>query len=174
MAKIFARVVDDRVIELITEVEDINKEWHGDFVASLVDVTTVRPAVHVGWLRSGKTFAPPAPYIPPPDRQMVAAVTAGCAIASTGTPALDATYDAAGPRWQLMKDEVLYVVSFGSFSGNPTPTEIVWPAKTGPVTFATTDQLKAVTRAIGDWLTGWQRYAGGQVEAPPAQPVTIP
>lgn len=95
----------------------------------------------------------------------------GLQIASTGTPGLNATYDAAGLQWQAMKDEALYIATFGAFSAGVP--ELVWAAKSGVVTFATTDQFKAVVRAIGDWLTGWQRFVAGQIEAAPAGSVTI-
>ncbi len=172
-SKIFARVVDDVVVETISEVEDIEQEWHADFLAMLVDVTAITPPVQVGWVRSGKTFSAPPPYEPPPNRQMIAEFAAGCAVVSTDTPTLTATYDAVGPRWQDMRDEmVFHIASFGTFSGDLT--EIVWPAKSGPVTFSTTDQFKTVVRAIAGWQAGWKRYVDGQIEAPPTQPVTIP
>jgi hypothetical protein len=172
MARIFARLSHDVVVELLTERVDITKEWHPDFLANFcVEVTGHVPPVEIGWVRQGGVLAPvPAPVVTP-ERQMQVAVAAGCAIVSSGTPALSATYDAMGPRWQQMQGELLYIASFAAFSGGLTVLD--WPARTGPIEFHATSQFQAVGRAIGDWLTLWQRFVDGAEGAPPTSPVTI-
>jgi hypothetical protein len=106
-----------------------------------------------------------------PAAHLAAAMAAGVQIASTGTPAIDATYHATGERWQIMLNQAQYVATFGAFSGGLDV--LPWHAISGLVQFATTAQFLAIARAIGDWLTAWQLYVAGIVEEPPAGSVTI-
>lgn len=103
-------------------------------------------------------------------------LTAGCAITSTGTAALDATYEIAGPRWSDMLQEAQYISAFSAFSGNPTPSSLVWHARSGAVTFSSTAQFLAVMRGLGDYLSNWKVWiAGGMTgSAPTFGAATIP
>ncbi|HYD06883.1 MAG TPA: hypothetical protein VEC60_14210 [Reyranella sp.] len=105
------------------------------------------------------------PETPDRGKAAAAAIAAGCAIASAGTPALNATYHASGAAWQMMRDEALYIAAFGEFSGGLA--ELDWTAVSGDVLFETTAQFMAVARAIGDWLTHWHRFAAGRTEISP-------
>lgn len=168
----FALLQGDVVAELITERDDIKAEWTADFLALCVEVTGLSPAPQVGWVRGAKgKFSAPAPYVPSKGEQMQAALYAGVAVKSTDTPALDATYDAIGSRWLQMMGDAQYIATFGGFSGGLS--ELDWTAKSGEVVFAAPAQFTAVARAIADWITGWQRYAAGKADAPPASPVTV-
>lgn len=168
----FARFSKGEVVEIIDEKADISKEWHPDFLAQLVEITDLDPEPGIGWSRSQQgVFAPPVPLEPSRSQQFAAALRDGCQIVSNGTPALNGTYDAAGPRWEQMKGELQYIAGFGEFSGGLT--ELDWPARSGEIVFSTADQFKAAVRAIADWLTGWQRFVDGKTEEPPALPVTI-
>ena len=171
--RVFARIQQGLVVGLIPERDDICNEWHADVVATLVEVTTISPAVQVGWvLGENGVFEPaPSPVLTRQQRFEQAVIGAGCTITSTGTPVLSATYDAFGARWQQMMGELQYIAGFGAFSGGLT--ELDWPARSGEVVFSTVDQFKAVVRAVADWLTAWQRFVDGKVEVPPTLPVTI-
>ena len=60
---IYARVEDGVVMEIIPPREDgleIEKRFHPDFVATLVDITDVSPAPDQRWTYDGETFSPPA------------------------------------------------------------------------------------------------------------------
>jgi hypothetical protein len=172
-ARTFARVVDSVIVELIVEIDNIDDEWHADFLADCVDVTDAVPPPAVGWIDQGDgTFAAPPPYVPPPDEQMTSALAAGLAITSTATPAIDGTYAGTGPRWDAMVHVVTYINAFAAFPGGAATYD--WVAISGLVTFAATDDFLAVTRAIGDWRSAWQRFADGLDPAAPAGDVAIP
>jgi hypothetical protein len=112
------------------------------------------------------------PTKPNPHTLFAEALSHGCQIELTGIPTLNATYDASGPAWQMMKDEVFYIITFGSFSGNMT--ELSWLAMDGSIVrFTTTEQFKSVAKVIGDWLTKWQQFITGQIPLPPTLPVII-
>lgn len=172
MARIFAHLNDSVVVELIPELDDITKEWNADFLKNnCVDVTSVTPAVEIGWVRgTDGSFAPaPAPILTPA-QQLNQAAIAGCAVVYTAKPTLSGTYDASGQRWSQMRQEAQYVATFGAFSGSLS--ELDWPVKAGNAVFTTVDDFKTVVRAIADWLTGWQRFVDGKQTAP-SLPVTI-
>jgi hypothetical protein len=172
-ARIFARVDSGIVVELIQEYDNIDDEWHGDFMTNCVDVTDAAPPVEVGWVPQGDgTFAAPPPYVPPPADQMFAALAAGLAITSTVTPALDATYSGTGDRWDAMVHVMTYINAFSAFPGGLSTYD--WVALSGTVTFPTTDDFKAVSRAVGDWRAAWQRFVDGIDVTPPAGDATIP
>jgi hypothetical protein len=170
--RIYARIADGHVAEIVTldAAIDIAHAFHPSLV--FVDITGASPMPAQGWTYSQESgFAePPAPVLSPA-RQMMAAMAAGLAITSTGTPAISATYHAAGDRWALMLNQAQYVATFGVFSGGLET--LPWQAISGPVEFATTAQFLAIARAIGDWQTGWHLFVDGLREAGPAGSVTI-
>lgn len=164
MTKVLARVVDGHVVELVRESKNIADEWTPAFLAACIDVTSVAPQPVVGWTYANSQFAAPEPFVPSAQQQMTAALMAGCRVASTATPTLDATYDAVGPRWSQMLNEVIYITAFSKFSG--ALSELDWPAASGEVVFTAVDEFKTVTAAIGDWQTAWQRHVDGKGDAP--------
>ena len=73
-------------------------------------------------------------------------------VTSTGTPALDGTYPTSGPIWSDLKDEALFIASFGEFSsGAATISFALSPSSV--VTFTAPAQLQAVVKAIGQYQT---------------------
>ncbi len=182
MTKIFARmyvtpdwsvpVGGERVAEIVTEHEDIGAEWPAAFLATCVEVTDLKTKPQPGWVYNADgTFSPPPPFVPSPARVMAAALAAGLTVTSISTPALSATYDGAGPRWQRMRDEAQYVATFSRFSGGLS--ELDWTARSGEVIFTTPAQLLAVVQAVGDWQSLWQRFVDGKAGDPPAGTATI-
>ena len=87
-----------------------------------------------------------------PAQQAQAALAAGVTVTSTGTPALDGTYPTSGPIWSDLKDEALFIASFGEFSsGAATISFALSPSSV--VTFTAPAQLQAVVKAIGQYQT---------------------
>jgi hypothetical protein len=132
----------------------------------------LRNADYQTFLASKET--PDAYVAPPPSvaQSLAAAIAAGCALQSTATPALDATYAIAGPLWNDLKDEAQYIQTFGAFSAGQTAIAWLLP-KGGTVTFATTAQLLAVVRGLGDYLTALKLAAMQPNWTAPAQPSVI-
>jgi hypothetical protein len=97
---LYARVQDGIVLELFTPPDGvlITECFMPDLAATFMPVPDgVLP--EQGWsaVQAGDawTFAAPPPYVPPPltpDEELAARITAGIAITSTATPALNATY----------------------------------------------------------------------------------
>ena len=123
-------------------------------VLSPADLTTVLPA--------------PAPT---PEQQYAAAIAAGCAIVSTGTPALDGTYALDAGSISDIQSEQAFIAAYTEFS-TATPT-MAWPVVGGAVTFPTTTAALAVFKALAQYVTGWKQFAASISTAAPSQPVTI-
>ncbi len=169
--KIFAYVVDNVIREIIPEISNFADEWHADFVASCTEITSDSPMPEVGWVLSGDTFSAPPPVVLPPALKMSNAQMAGCDVISTGTPSLNGTYDAIGPRWQMMRDEALHIAIFSEFSGGLTAIE--WTALSGTITFTTTAEFLNVVKGIAGWVTLWQGFVDGKLSDAPTLPVTV-
>ncbi len=171
--KVFAYVRNGAIREIIPEVADFAEEWAPAFVANCVEISSMSPMPQVGWMQGADgVFTAPPPVVLTPQQQMVAALTSGCQVASTGAPALSAIYDAIGPRWQMMRDEALHISIFQEFSGGLS--EIEWVAMSGSVSFSTTAQFLDVVKGIAGWLTQWQAFVDGKLSAAPSIPVSVP
>lgn len=176
MPRVFARLdIGGTYVERIVEVEDIDKEWLPGFLSDhCVEITGKSPEPQIGWvLGVGRNLVPPPVVTPTPAERMVRALNGGCRITSQKWPAVNATYATAGPAYDNMRDELLYIAGLGTFSGGLD--ELDWTAQSGEeIVFATIDQFKDVARAVGDWITGWKRFAAGKADAPPADQVELP
>ncbi|HEY3919463.1 MAG TPA: hypothetical protein VGL83_16865 [Stellaceae bacterium] len=131
-----------------------------------------RNADYQTFIASGETpnaYIAPAPTVA---QSYIAAIVAGCTIASAGTPALNGTYAICGPTWADMKDEAQYIQTFGVFSGNQT--SIGWELLgSGAIAFTAPAQLLAVVRSLGDYLTALKIAAKQLTWTAPAQPKAI-
>ena len=117
---------------------------------------------------------PPTPATPTPTQAQLAAtaLSAGLAITSTGTPALNATYPTNGTVWADLKDEALFIQSFAAFSsGTSSMTFILSSSST--VTFTATSQLQAVVKAISMYITALKMVVATNTGPLPAAAVTI-
>ena len=71
--KVYARIEDKIVVEMIWPYIDDGYEWPielrfpPEFVATLVDVTEIEPKPAASWTYDGSVFAAPVPYQPSPD-----------------------------------------------------------------------------------------------------------
>jgi hypothetical protein len=173
MPRVFARIVDGKVAEIINEIgeDTIDNEWPASMVATFVDITEEDPLPAVGDNYDDPGFSSPSGPVLSPAEEMRAAFMAGLELESTGTPALDATYHGAGPRWQLMMHTLSYITAFSAFPSGLVTME--WVTKTGDVTFPSAAAFEAVAKAVFDWGTEWQRYVDEFEVAPPSNSVTI-
>jgi len=176
MKRLFASVRKindvDTIAEIIQEFDDIDNEFPADFVNQLVDITSLNPVPEIHWIYVDGEFLPPPPPVYTPAQQMQSAAYMGCNIVFTAKPDLSAKYYAYGIPWQQMRDQVLYIVSFGEFSGGIS--QLHWPVHDdAEVIFTSIDDFKMIVRAIGDWLTYWQAFVNGKIESPPADTVTL-
>lgn len=163
----FALIVGDRVHEIIREVEHIEDEWHPEIVSALVDITD-KP-VEIGWVRRANgTLAAPPPYVPTRTEQMSEAAASGVEIVSGD---LSGVYAVDAAAWERLRDEVWYVASFGSFSGDSKTLN--WSTRDGEVTFSDADKFKAVARAISDWRVAWRSYVDEKSGKPPQGKVKV-
>lgn len=168
----FARLSKGAVIEIIDENIDISKEWHPDFLATLVEITKENPEPTIGWTRSAQgVWAAPEPFVASPKQQMSAAIAKGFKIISKETPGINGTYDAVGDRWRRMRDEAQYIAIFDGFSDDQEKLE--WETKTGDVEFLSTAQFKSVVKGIADRLSAWQRFADEKLDAAPSGDIEV-
>lgn len=106
-----------------------------------------------------------------PRQQFEALQIGGVELASTSKPAFNAVYDIDGPSWQMMKDEAQYVATFQAFSGGLT--ELDWQARNKVVVFSSIADFLVVVRALGDFLTSWNRFVAGQTQTEPSTSIQI-
>lgn len=168
--RVFARLDErNRVVELVVERERIEDEWHPSFLASCVEVTGHQTRPEVGWVRKGNgQFGPyEEPAAPPPVRARMK-LAAGITVRGRHS----GVYDAAGPRWQLMRDEAQHVATFGEFStGEPTLT---WRTRDGEVVeFESTDDFMKVVKVLSRQAARWQRFGAGDDDKEPAVEVDV-
>ncbi len=176
MPRMFARYLADgiTVAEIIVEKSNINDEWHPEFLnTQCQEITGLDPVPKPGWVKGmdGK-LVPPTPWIPNPTQQMHIAFSNGVEIISTSTPELSGTYEVVGPRWTMMMQEAQHIGIFNAFS-SPDP-HLMWRARSGGVKFNTTGQFLSVVKAIAGYITQWQYFVDGLIDAPPSGKITIP
>jgi hypothetical protein len=95
----------------------------------------------------------------------------GVSLTSTATPSVNAVYEVSGQVWQDMRDEALYIQTFGAFPDNAS--NITWPARDKEVTFSSTDDFMKVTRALADYYARFTRYLNNGGEMPDVGAITI-
>jgi hypothetical protein len=172
MKRLYARINRNKVAEIIKEIDNIDNEFHPDFVKALVEITSLQPMPELGWIYVDGEFSPRPPPVYTPVQQMQSAAYLGCNVVFLAKPELSAKYYAYGTPWQQMRDQVLYIVSYGEFSASLS--ELHLPVHDNvEVVFTNTDDFKKVVKAIGDWLTMWQAFVNGKTQSPPEDTVTI-
>jgi hypothetical protein len=178
---VYARVANGVVAELFTMPANSPFTISQMFNAALVwaDVTNVSPQPQVGWVATpwsnnkGYTFAaPPAPPAPTPAQQAQAALTAGLAVNSTSTPALNGTY-AIDPTSQMKINSVaLYVAVNQKFPGGAT--SYPWLTMSGTAsTFPSIAEFDAFATAVADYVAQLDMIIATGAGTLPASSVTI-
>lgn len=95
----------------------------------------------------------------------------GVDLKSTATTSLNAVYEISGKEWQDLRDEALYIQTFGSFSGGET--SFVWSARNKQVTFDSTDKFLALVKGLADYYTKWRQHLTNNKAKPDLGTVTI-
>ena len=118
------------------------------------------------------TFTAPVPVVPTLAQQAQAAIGAGLAITSTGTPALSATYPVDAASQDHMVAEMTALLAVGTFADGTA--SVVWPDITGaPHTFNAAE-FKALALAAGAYVAALFKVINGTLTALPAASATIP
>jgi hypothetical protein len=121
----------------------------------LVDVTAVSPAPQPGWAATETagvwTFAAPIMPVLTPSQLAAAAVSAGVAITSTSTPALNATY-AVDPLSQGRIASIsTYILVNGNFPG--ASASYPWLDMSGaPHVFPSTAAFQAFATSVANYI----------------------
>ncbi len=120
---------------------------------------------------TGKFTAPPPPPAPTPAQLALKALAAGCQIVSTGTPALNGTYDVS-QRAQMR----IAAIETGVLAGKGLPggaATFPYPDASGAYHLFTADAFATFGAAIRDYVFGLEAVVGGASTVLPSQPVTI-
>jgi hypothetical protein len=167
---IYTQIVNGLVHYLFTAAD--MPEWNETQI-TVVDVTAVSPAPAVGWSYAGGTFsAPPAPPAPTLAQQASAMLAAGCAIASTATPAVNGTY-ALDTASRAAFGEVVAGINTGD--GLPGGgSSFIYDDPCGAHTFTTTAEVLAVGKGMRDFIYAAMQVIAGRSITLPAQPWPIP
>ncbi|OYV98639.1 MAG: hypothetical protein B7Z68_00410 [Acidobacteria bacterium 21-70-11] len=119
---------------------------------------------------NGAAALPPAPTFTLA-QQATAALSAGLAITSTGTPALDATYPCDANTQAQLSAEVISLMLNSTFADGTTSIDWVDVNRTGHT--MTAAQFKTVATAIGAYVSALTKCINGQSTTLPASSVTI-
>jgi len=132
-------------------------------------VTNHQTRPEAGWVRKGNgQFGPYEPPTPTPRVRARMKLSAGITVRGQHS----GVYDAAGPRWQLMRDEAQHVATFGEFSSGEAT--LSWPTRDGgEVEFTSTDDFMRVVRALSRQVARWQRFGAGDDEKEPSAEVDV-
>ena len=170
----YAHIVSGVVVEIITPSAPVGQCYTAAFVATLVDVTAVSPQPQPGWTATETagvwTFAAPAaPPGPTLAQQAAAAMSAGLAIASTSTPALNGTFDVSASAQDHMQAEMIALLNSGGTTFADGTTSVVWPDMAGVNHTFTAVQARALFLAAGAYVAALFKVINGTLVAlPPA------
>jgi hypothetical protein len=149
--------------------------------ATFVDVTALATAPSVGEtvtvVGTTITVTPATPAAQSPAQIIAAgaaaAILAGCAVTSTGNPALTGTYAIDASSTALINGVATYIAINGKFPAGQS--SLPWPDASGALhIFATTAEFQAFASAIADWVTKISLYLNGVATALPTGGETIP
>ncbi len=167
-----ALVASGAVIELAATPFAVVPSW------SWVDVSAVSPAPQVGWsaAETGGAWRFTPPTAPPPPtlaQQAQAALYAGVAITSTGTPTLNGTYGCDPGAQANLNAIQTYINTNDKFPGSAGTYSYV-DMNDAPHTFPTTAAFTAFATAIADYVSDLLHVELGVLGALPANAKTIP
>jgi hypothetical protein len=113
--------------------------------------------------------APPVPPPPTVAQQAAAAMSAGLAIASTSTPALNGTFDVSASAQDHMQAEMIALLNSGGTTFADGTTSVVWPDMAGVNHTFTAVQARALFLAAGAYVAALFKAMNGTLAAlPPA------
>lgn len=151
---LWARVNAENVVAELAEFDSsLNvPELFSAGVGTWVNVSSISPPPQQGW-----TYATPsafaAPSVPSPTLSQAAqaALTAGLAIASTGTPALDATYALDPATYTRIIAVSVYIIKNDTFPNSAST--FAWPDATGALhTFPSTTEFEDFATAVANYI----------------------
>lgn len=117
------------------------------------DLSAVSPQPQVGWTaaQAAGVWSYTAPAAPTAPQQYAAALLAGVAITSTGTPALNGTYGITLEAQQKITSEQVYIATTGKFTNGQTTRG--WPDAAGTLhTFPSTAEFTAFAEAVAGYV----------------------
>ena len=115
------------------------------------------------------TFAAPVAPVPTLAQQAAAAMSAGLAIASTSTPALNGTFDVSASAQDHMQAEMIALLNSGGTTFADGTTSVVWPDMAGVNHTFTAVQARAFFLAAGAYVAALFKVINGTLVAlPPA------
>ena len=171
MIQMYALIFNGSVVQIAAATFPVHSALEWVAIPSGTDVA-------VGWSYSNDTFtAPPAPPPPTLAQQAAAALGAGLAITSTGTPAVNGTYAVASGVPFGREDigtEAQFISTFSEFT-NGTQT-LEWPLIDGKtfVTFPNTATFMNFAKAAAQYYAAVKVVAATGQGSFPSNQVTIP
>lgn len=138
-----------------------------------VDISSASPAPEVGWTLSGSTFT--APASPPAlslAQQAVVALSAGLAVTSTGTPAINGTYALDLESRSDIMAEIVSLLKNSTFTNGTTTlpfTDISGALHDFQVTV-----FEALATEIGNYVGALKAIIASNSGTLPAAPAPLP
>lgn len=148
------------VVEIISEVQNIDDEWHPDVRKSFVEITDLTDPPKIGYVhRSGKTFKEPDLSVPP-DLQRVVAFRTGGKVNGRNLPV-------SPDVWQRMTEVAQHISMFDEFPGGVKKLD--WPSDP-PTEFTEPAAFMDTYKALSGWRHKWNVHVdSGKGKAPDEQ-----
>lgn len=139
-----------------------------------IDISSASPAPAPGWSYSGGTFtAPAASPAPTLVQQAQAALFAGVAITSTGTPALNGTYAVDSITQHKIAAVSVYILVNSKFPGGAS--SYAWPDVSGALhNFPSTAEWQSFATAVADYVAELDLIIVTGTGSLPAAPPPLP
>lgn len=141
-----------------------------------VEIDAISPRPGIGWAYASGAFTAPT-VTPPsvtPQSAYAAFLAAGAVVTSTGTPALNGTYDIDLATQLSITTEAAFVNAFAEFS-NGTTTNFPWQLANGTVVyFPTTAAYMGFVKVIATLVTTAKLSMNAGLTTMPSNSITIP
>jgi|SRR5688572_19034072 len=160
--RIFALVVKGAVREIITEIQNIEEEWHPDVLAQFVEITGDKNPPSPGWTHEKGKFAEPKPEEFSPTQKRQLAFNQGVNVIRAGTPQ-KMVFNRE--TWRRLGELAQHAALFQELPGGRA-------VEVAGMEFKSADELLATFKALSVWREGWNQFVDGKAEAPP-EDVTV-
>jgi hypothetical protein len=169
----YAQVVSGLVFWIFTSAQ--LPEW-ADGQIAVADITGVSPAPAAGWTATNSAgnwsfAAPAAPPAPGPAQLAVTALSAGLALTSTGTPALNATYALDPESRADMLAEMVSLLANSTFTNGTT--SLAWPDAANTMHTFNVTEFKAFATAAGAYVGALKPIIASNTGTLPSAGATI-
>jgi hypothetical protein len=160
----FARVVNGVVMEIITEVQNIEEEWRPDILKTFQEITDLPEgeAPSPGWTTRGKGFKKPEP------EELTTAQERRIAMEVEGVTIGKSKVKLTNEVWQRLGQVAQHAALFRELPGG----DVTLPGDP-PLVFKKADDFLATYKALSVWRERWNQHVDGTLKTAPSSDLTV-